>query len=73
MVGVTNKINYYCCRIFRGAPAPTAPMVLATSHDLFLSDSERSVSGDSASNTCPSCTASEQSSVSQVFIVFIVH
>ena len=28
MVGVTNKINYYCCRIFRGAPAPTAPMVL---------------------------------------------
>ena len=28
MVCVTNKINYYCCRIFRGATAPTAPMVL---------------------------------------------
>ena len=45
----------------------------AITHDPFLSDSERIVAGDSASNTCPSCTASEQSSISQVNHVYSVH
>ena len=65
MVGVTNKINYYCCGIFRGAPAPTAPMVLTPviESPFPLPQTERAWPGVMANQIAPTTCCVESVSV----------